>query len=104
MGLLVMNDGTFTWRIEKVYAETPNCEVTFYQEKEGRMTVRGSTATFNVTTGLERTRWSCDSRLERRALPNRTETYQVSRSGSSIEISDGPLTWAFTAHENGFLP
>jgi len=98
MALIVQADGTFSWVTDKTYAEGATCDVTIRQEKTGRLSVQGSQATFTIVNGLERATRSCNDRVSQSDRSGRTETYRVTRSGSSLRISDGSATWTFTPY------
>lgn len=98
MALIVQADGTFSWVTDRTYAEGATCDVTIRQEKTGRLSVQGSQATFSIARGLERTSRSCNDRVSQSDRSSRTETYRVTRSGSSLRISDGTATWTFTPY------
>jgi len=96
MLLVIEEDGSFAWISEKTYAESSSCDVTLRQEKGGRMTLNGSSATLNIRLGTERASRTCNSNSNEVDRSNRTETYQITRSGSTLRVNDGTVTWVFT--------
>ncbi|RZJ18304.1 MAG: hypothetical protein EON91_05835 [Brevundimonas sp.] len=99
MALIVREDGRFSWITEKSYPESATCDVRVRQEKLGQVTMSGSSATFNITKGSERAGRSCNDEVSESDRSNQTETYRVTRSGSTLRISDGTVTWTFTRHQ-----
>lgn len=99
MALIVQADGKFSWVTQKSYPESASCRVTVLQEKVGTVTVRGDSATFNIQRGSEKASRSCNDRVSESDRSNRTETYRITRSGRSLRINDGTVTWTFTPHQ-----
>ena len=99
MALIVQADGTFSWITEKTYPESARCDVTVNQRKLGRVSVSGSDATFNIREGSDRSTRSCNGQSNESDRSGRSETYQVRRSGSTLRVSDGTVTWIFTPYQ-----
>jgi len=98
MALIVREDGAFSWVTDKSYPESASCVVTLLQQKVGQVSMSGSRATFSISEGSEKASRSCNDRVTESDRSNRTETYTVTRSGSTLRVSDGTVTWVFTRH------
>lgn len=95
MALIVQADGDFSWITQKSYDESASCRVTVSQTKAGRITASGSNVTFDIQRGSERAGRSCNNQSSESDRSNRSETYRVTRSGSTLSVSDGTVTWRF---------
>lgn len=98
MALVIQPDGDFSWIVQKSYDESANCRVNVAQSKVGRLSPNGAQITFDIRRGSERASRSCNDRTSESDRSNRTETYRVTRSGSTLSVSDGTVTWRFRRH------
>lgn len=96
MTLTIRPDGGFDWMSDKTYPESSSCSVTLRQQRAGRLTVSGTRGAFDIRQGSERASRSCNSNVTEVDRSNRTETYTISRSGSTLRVNDGTVTWVFT--------
>lgn len=96
MLMTISPDGAFAWISEKTYPESSSCDVTLRQERAGQMSVSGARATLDIRQGSERASRSCNSNVSESDKSGRTETYTMTRSGSTLRVNDGTVTWIFT--------
>ncbi|MFJ6024968.1 hypothetical protein ACIQC9_10285 [Brevundimonas sp. NPDC092305] len=96
MTLTIRPDGGFDWMSDKTYPESSSCNVTLRQQRAGILTVSGTRGAFDIRQGSERASRSCNSNVSQSDRSGRTENYTISRSGSTLRLNDGTVTWVFT--------
>ncbi|RZJ00014.1 MAG: hypothetical protein EON90_09240 [Brevundimonas sp.] len=95
MALVIEADNDFSWITEKSYDESAQCRVNVTQRKVGRLSAAGAAVTFEIRQGSDRATRSCNDRVSESDRGDRSETYRVTRSGSTLSVNDGTVTWTF---------
>jgi hypothetical protein len=95
MELTVQADGRFHWVVVREWADGA-CRRSVRQEKRGRLTLTGQTASFSTSEGQELSRNSCAAETRSAMKPMR-EDYAVARTAAGLRLTGAGTDWTFAS-------
>ncbi|WP_158703052.1 hypothetical protein [Allosphingosinicella vermicomposti] len=96
--LTINPDGSFKWIVDRGAPRGKSCVEQVHEERLGQARINGSKVTLSITGGFSSLTNPCGEpqRNRRSPFPNRSETYNFTRTGNTLNLKDsGGTNWTF---------